>query len=372
MVDHLVQRGDIREPRVERAFRTVRRHWFLPDTPLDDVYCDRAVVTHRGPDGVPVSSSSQPATMARMLEQLRVEPGLAVLEIGTGTGFNAALLSHLVAPNGTVVTVDVDPAIAAAATQHLIRAEAPNVSVVAGDGWARLVGASLFDRIETTVGVWDLSPTWVDRLRRGGVLVAPVWLRAGLQASVAFQKIDGKLESISVEPCAFMRMRGPGAGQPTYQQLGSWTVSLDRPDAETARVVATLLETEPRTEPAPALDPGWFTPIALSEAGALHLFSLGSKGPVTRAGILDSCAPGLAVVESHPGANPPAVQTIRAFGSGSHQPLRRLLDLIHHSAPIDLRQLAVSAIPAGQPVDDRGALATLTRPNFTLVIGAPR
>jgi len=367
MVDDLVKREVIREPRVESAFREVHRQWFLPDIPLDEVYRDRAVVTHRGPDGVPVSSSSQPAIMARMLEQLDVGPGLAVLEIGTGTGFNAALLSHLVGPDGDVVTVDIDPAIVAEAKRHLIDAGASNVSVVAADGWQTSGVGATFDRIEATAGAWDISPAWVEQLRPGGVLVAPVWLRAGLQASVAFQELDGRLQSVSVEPCGFMRMQGPGAGQPTYFQLGPWAVTLDRSGPEVASVVNALLRTEPHTEPAPFLDPGWFTAVALSEPGAIHLFASRPEGPVSRAGILDLSGPGLAVVESQPQATGPQGQAILAFGSGSEGPQRRLLERIR-AGPIDLGRVAVSAIPADRPVDDRGALATLARPNFTLVI----
>ncbi len=368
MVDLLVQRALIRQPRVEGAFRTVRRHRFLPDTPLDEVYRDRAVVTHRGPGGVPVSSSSQPAVMALMLEQLRVEPGLAVLEIGTGTGFNAALLGHLVGPDGDVVTVDVDPAIVTEARRHLIASGASNVSVIDGDGWAAVSGAATFDRIEATACVWDISPAWVEHLSPGGVLVAPVWLGVGVQASIAFRHgVDGRLESLSVEPCGFMRMRGPGNGQPTDLRVGPWTVTVNRPIPGIAGIVTALLQTDPRTEGAPVLDPAWFKRVALSEPDAIHLFSHGPEGPVSWAGILDLSGPGLAVVESQPLGSGLQQHIVRSFGTGSAQPRGRLLELIR-TGPIDLRRVAVAAIPVGRPVDGRGALGTLARPNFTLVI----
>ena len=115
LVGRLIEEGAIRSSRVENAFRTVFRHWFVPDAPIEEVYRDTAVVTHRGPDGIPVSSSSQPTVVARMLEQLDVQPGHRILEIGAGTGYNAALLAQLVGPEGEVVTVDVDPAICARA-----------------------------------------------------------------------------------------------------------------------------------------------------------------------------------------------------------------------------------------------------------------
>ena len=76
--------------------------------PAAEAYQDEAFVIKTGPDGLPLSSSSQPAIMAIMLEQLGLAPGQRVLEIGTGTGYNAALMAHLVGERGTVVTMDID------------------------------------------------------------------------------------------------------------------------------------------------------------------------------------------------------------------------------------------------------------------------
>ena len=345
------------------AFRTVRRHWFLPDAALEDVYRDLAVVTHRDEHGVAISSSSQPALMALMLEQLSVQPGMAVLEIGTGTGYNAGILGQLVGPSGTVLTVDMDPAITGPARRHLAAAGASNVEVNTIDGWA-LETKDRFDRIEVTVGAWDLSPAWLAALEPGGVLVVPLWLRAGQQASVAFRKVDGRLEGASVEPCGFMRMRGPGAGAPSYRRFGSWTVSLDDAGAggERMEVLAALLDSDSAVHHIPPLDRGWFTSIALREPGAVHLFAEGPDGPIIRSGILEVAPPGLAVVETRP----PASDVIRAFGSEA--PLRRLRDLLDRSPAIDPADLAVWAVPAGVAVEDDGALATLVRPHFTLVV----
>src|SRR5262245_19757926 len=105
LVDGLIADGALRSPAVEAAFRAVPRHLFLPDVPLEAAYADAAVPTWRRSDGVPTSSSSQPAIMAIMLEQLGLEPGMRVLEVGAGTGYNAALLAHLVGPSGSVTTV---------------------------------------------------------------------------------------------------------------------------------------------------------------------------------------------------------------------------------------------------------------------------
>ncbi len=108
LVDALRDGGRLTDPAVEAAFRAVPRHVFLPTMAAADAYQDEAFVVKTGPDGLPLSSSSQPAIMAIMLEQLGVAPGYRVLEIGTGTGYNAALIAHLVGERGTVVTVDID------------------------------------------------------------------------------------------------------------------------------------------------------------------------------------------------------------------------------------------------------------------------
>jgi protein-L-isoaspartate(D-aspartate) O-methyltransferase len=356
--DRLVDRLAIGDARVARAFRAVRRHWFLPGVDLDDVYRDRAVVTHRGADGVAISSSSQPSLMVRMLEQLEVAPGMAVLEVGTGTGYNAALLGHLVGPAGTVVTVDVDPIITGAAERHLAVAGAGNVTVVTGDGWAPVAAGVVFDRIEATVGVWDLSPAWVGQLAPGGRLVVPVWLRAGQQWSVAFRSAGGgRLESTSVEPCGFMRMRGAGAGEPAYHRIGATTVSLDRPDPERLRVIQALLASASSTSDAPVLETGWFTPIALGEPDAVSFYTEAPTGTTVSSGLLSVSPAGMAVVES---------ATIRTYGSDG--PRRRLLDLLRRLPAVDPASLTVTAVPSGSEVEAGGALATLVRPNFTFVV----
>jgi protein-L-isoaspartate(D-aspartate) O-methyltransferase len=138
LVEHLRRRGLVHDPRVAGAFLAVPREVFLPETlarsGMGAVYQDDAIVTRRDPATMaPLSSSSQPAIMAIMLELLELRPGHRVLEIGAGTGYNAALLARLVDPDGLVVTLDIDPEIAEAAAGAL-RRFATGVHVVVGGG----------------------------------------------------------------------------------------------------------------------------------------------------------------------------------------------------------------------------------------------
>lgn len=362
LVTQLVRDGAIADPHIEDAFRKVQRHWFLPDADPEEIYRDVAVVTKRRPDGVAISSSSQPGVMARMLAQLEVRPGDRVLEIGAGTGYNAALLAQLVGPGGEVVTIDVDPGICASAGRRLHDAGVSNVSVLAGDGWSTIQGSGRFDRIEATVGVWDLSTAWVKQLQGDGILVAPLWLRAGLQAAVAFRKAGARLESVDIEPCGFMRLIGPGAGEATYEGIGPWTVSFDEASPERAGLLRALLHARPHVEPAPVLANGWFTPIALGHPDAVHLFMGGSGGSVIGRGIVDAVSRGLALVVSHPADG----DTIRTFGAPRAR--QHLLGLIQTEAPVGLKNLTITAIPAGQPAGGSKTLGILERPNFSFLL----
>jgi protein-L-isoaspartate(D-aspartate) O-methyltransferase len=232
---------------VAQAMRVVPRHLFLPEVPAELAYRDDAIVTRRDPKGQPTSSSSQPKIMAIMLDQLGLAPGHRVLEIGAGTGYNAALMKHLVGPGGTVVTVDLDEEVAAEAAAHLGAAGYPDVTVVAADGAAGYPPGAPYDRIIATVGVSDLAPAWLAQLGPGGRIVVPLDLR-GSQRSVAFERDpDGPAESgrpevwrsRSVVPCGFMRMRGSLAGPERTRVTGDYPeLALTLPDGRPVDVTA--------------------------------------------------------------------------------------------------------------------------------------
>ena len=206
MVDGLVDRGVVTDARVIEALRAVPRHAFLPAASIREAYADRAVVT-KFEDGRPSSSASQPSIVAHMLEQLDVGSGHSVLEIGTGTGYNAALLAHLVGDDGRVVTIDIASDLVDDARQRLARTAAPVVDVICGDGADGWTKEAPYDRIIVTAGSSDLAPAWWEQLAPGGLLVLPISL-AGVQQCVAFQRTGDHLESRSVCDCGFMPLQG--------------------------------------------------------------------------------------------------------------------------------------------------------------------
>jgi len=102
--------------------------------------------------------------MAIMLEQMELEPGHRVLEIGAGTGYNAALMAHIVGGEGLVATLDIDEDIVADVRKHIADAGLGNVTVVRADGGYGYPPDAPYDRIILTVGVWDLVPAWLEQL----------------------------------------------------------------------------------------------------------------------------------------------------------------------------------------------------------------
>jgi protein-L-isoaspartate(D-aspartate) O-methyltransferase len=214
LVRALEDRGLIRTPPVREAFLKVPREVFVPEfgarEGLVAVYRDEAILTKWNAQGAPLSSSSQPAIMALMLEQLQLEERMRVLEVGAGTGYNAALLSLLVGPRGRVVSIDVDPDVARGARRGL-RAVGSNARVVVGDGREGVADSAPYDRIIVTASTRSVPIAWFEQLRTGGLLEVPLQLaQSGAQAIPLLQKTSGGFRSTAVLAGGFMPLRAAG------------------------------------------------------------------------------------------------------------------------------------------------------------------
>lgn len=239
LVEELKRAGFIRSELVERAFRSVPRHAFLPGTPLGQAYADKAVVT-KWEGRRPVSSASQPRLVAWMLEQLDIKPGMRILEIGSGTGYNAALLAHIAGPEN-VTTVEIDGDLAAMARDKLRSLGYGSVVVLAQDAADTSYAEASYDRIIVTVGAWDILPSWFEALAPGGKIVIPLSLN-GIQCTACLQKVAGQLESRSIGTGGFMAMEGRNAGPRVYATADDGSVVLHEwPDSLPDRLLFKLL-----------------------------------------------------------------------------------------------------------------------------------
>ncbi|MEY9941529.1 methyltransferase domain-containing protein [Streptacidiphilus sp. MAP5-3] len=211
------------------AVRAVPRHLFVPvfhqqDAAgqwhtitagdaghLEGAYADRALTTQLT-DEMPTSSSSEPDLMLTMLDALDVRGGQRVLEIGTGTGYNSALLTHVLGDAG-VTTVNVDPELTKLAEERLAACGyQPHVRT--GDGVAGVPGRAPFDRIIATCGMQSIPWQWIDQSADGAVMVVPIgW---GL-AEVSVHDRHARAQFLP-QGAYFMGSRTPGA-EPRFAEL---------------------------------------------------------------------------------------------------------------------------------------------------------
>ncbi len=154
------------------AFMAVPRELFVDPAYRDESYADHPLPIFCG------QTISQPTTVILMLQLLDVLPGQRVLEIGTGSGYNAALLAKLA---GTVVTVERHEKLAEMARENLKLAGLENVVVIAGDGKKGCARLAPYDRIIVTAAAYQVPPQLKDQLAVGGFLVAPVGATHGCE-----------------------------------------------------------------------------------------------------------------------------------------------------------------------------------------------
>lgn len=280
LVQTLTRTGAIRSPIVAAAFGAVPRERFLPGVPVADAYRDDAIITRRERGGLPSSSSSQPSIMAIMIEQSDLRPGHRVLEIGAGTGYNAAVMQEIVGPAGRVVTVDIQSDVAQEAEAHLRAAGYADVLVAAADGGYGYPPEGPYDRIMVTASASDISPHWREQLREGGVLVLPLRLRTqGL--SVALEKRGAIFASRSITCSGFMHLRGAyGHGDNLAEMGDGLFLSGPRAHDVPLDLLAALLAEPPRMlaeliVPVNSfgLGGGLGICLALQEPGVIDIFS---------------------------------------------------------------------------------------------------
>ena len=197
MVREQIEDRGVRDLAVLRALRSVARHEFLPESLHMLAYTDQPLPIGHG------ATISQPYIVALMTELLRLDRNSKVLEIGTGSGYQAAVLSKLA---DAVFTIEIVPELAKSARTTLEHLGYTNVTVRQGDGFEGWPEHAPFDRIILTAAPREVPPKLLDQLARGGRLVAPVG-DSGMQELIVVEKSrDGKLKTQSVLPVAFVPM----------------------------------------------------------------------------------------------------------------------------------------------------------------------
>jgi len=155
------------DERVESALRNIPRHEFVPESELDYAYNNEPLQIMKN------QTISQPGVVTRMTEWLDVKDGQKILEIGTGSGWQSALLSYLIG-KGDVYSVERHPELVKFAQENLEKLNIDNAHVILGDGSLGYSTKSPYDRIIITAACSEIPPPLLDQLKENGLIIAPV------------------------------------------------------------------------------------------------------------------------------------------------------------------------------------------------------
>lgn len=196
----IIARG-VSDPAVLAAMRAVPRHRFVPDEYLSQAYADHPLPIGYG------QTISQPFIVAWMTELLELEPGDRVLEIGTGSGYQAAVLAEIV---DQVYTIEIIPELAEAAAARLAALGYDDVVTTQGDGYFGWAEHAPYDAIIVTAAPDHLPQPLVAQLKEGGYIVIPIGPPGGYQSLWRFTKVNDELKAENLGGVRFVPLTGPG------------------------------------------------------------------------------------------------------------------------------------------------------------------
>lgn len=200
LIIHLKNSKFLTDDRVESALRNIPRHEFVPKSELDYAYDHEPLPIMKN------QTISQPGVVVRMTEWLDVKDGQKILEIGTGSGWQSAILSYLVG-KGDVYSVERHPELVKFAQENLKKLNIDNVHVILGDGSLGYSEASPYDRIIITAACSEIPLPLLDQLKENGLIIAPVGDSS--QSLVLLQKTSkGIVEIKNHSKYAFVPLHG--------------------------------------------------------------------------------------------------------------------------------------------------------------------
>ena len=195
MVKSQIEKRGVKDPATLAALRKTPRHLFVPANSLGDAYDDRPLPIGYG------QTISQPYIVAFMTEVIKPQPTHRVLEIGTGSGYQAAILSGIVKE---VYTIELIDSLASQAKTRLDKLTYKNVTVKTGDGYYGWKDKSPFDAIVVTAAAEHIPPPLIDQLKEGGRMIIPVGSPFMVQQLMLVEKKDGKVRTTSLMPVRFV------------------------------------------------------------------------------------------------------------------------------------------------------------------------
>ncbi|MBE0408571.1 MAG: protein-L-isoaspartate(D-aspartate) O-methyltransferase [Anaerolineales bacterium] len=195
MVSNQIEARGVSDPNVLASMRIVKRHLFVPTEYLNQAYADHPLPIGHG------QTISQPYIVALMTEVVQIKPGYRVLEIGTGSGYQAAILAEM---GAEVFTVEIIPELAESAENNIDALGYKNVNIRAGDGYFGWEEFAPFDAIVVTAAPDHLPQPLADQLAEGGRMVIPIGPIGSVQTLWLFEKVEGELKATNLGGVRFV------------------------------------------------------------------------------------------------------------------------------------------------------------------------
>ena len=201
MVREQIERRGIEDSLTLKAMRSVPRHLFVPKKMQRYAYQDRPLSIGHG------QTISQPYIVAYMTELLQPRPGMRVLEVGTGSGYQAAVLAEA---GAKVYSIEIVKPLAERAKATLEKQGCDKVTVRAGDGYLGWKEKAPFDGVIVTCAPDHIPSALVEQLKQGGKMIIPVGAQGELQQLHLLRKVDGKIKREAILPVRFVPMTRDG------------------------------------------------------------------------------------------------------------------------------------------------------------------
>jgi protein-L-isoaspartate(D-aspartate) O-methyltransferase len=195
MVKQQIESRGVKDPSVLKSVRTVQRHLFVPESQIANAYSDRPLPIGYG------QTISQPYIVAYMTELIKPTPAFKVLEIGTGSGYQAAVLSEIVKD---VYTIEIVPQLGNSAADRLKKLGYKKVKVKVDDGYFGWKENAPYDAIVVTAATEFIPPPLLEQLKNGGKMVIPIGSPFMTQTLTLVEKKDKKMITKSLLPVVFV------------------------------------------------------------------------------------------------------------------------------------------------------------------------
>lgn len=200
LIDHWVASGIVKDNSVMDAFKKIPREQFIKDN-VEEAYADCPLSIGEG------QTISQPTTVVMMTQALELEEGHKVLEIGSGSGYQAAIISEIIGKKGKIISTEIVPELADFARQNIKKLGLRNVEIITHDGSKGYEKEAPYDRIIVTAACPEIPRPLVSQLKENGIIIAPV---GGMneQAMIKARKRNGRLAEENLGNFVFVPLKG--------------------------------------------------------------------------------------------------------------------------------------------------------------------